>query len=206
MLVLLVIIGPSRLPEVTNTLTKWVKNARVQLTKLRASLDGEVGDDLRNLDLSAFNVRQYDPRNVIRKAVQEELQEWKDLVNPLVPLDKAGERDSDGKSASSETNTTSSSAATNADTAVSSQQTEPHLNPAQDPQTPPKAGTTLGPGSVVQPALEPVELKTVPRARYRQSARDEAIAAWYASQRKRRTFGSRPPQLSHRARYLKRKK
>lgn len=81
--VISVVVGPSRLPTVAATVTKWVKTSRVQLSKLRETLDEEVGDDLKDLDLSKLNVRQYDPRKMIREAVQEELDEWKQLVSPL---------------------------------------------------------------------------------------------------------------------------
>ncbi|WIK64700.1 twin-arginine translocase TatA/TatE family subunit [Gleimia hominis] len=81
--VIVVVVGPSRLPEVTRTLTRWVKKLRVQLTKVRASLDSEVGDDLRNMNLSALDVRQYDPRRIVREAVQEEMDEWRKLVGPF---------------------------------------------------------------------------------------------------------------------------
>ncbi|MDO5728241.1 MAG: twin-arginine translocase TatA/TatE family subunit [Actinomycetaceae bacterium] len=81
--VVAVVVGPSRLPTVAATITKWVKTSRVQLAKLRETLDEEVGEDLKDLDLSKLNVRQYDPRRMIREAVQEELDEWKQLVSPL---------------------------------------------------------------------------------------------------------------------------
>lgn len=81
--VIAVVVGPSRLPTVAATVTKWVKTSRVQLSKLRETLDDEVGEDLKDLDLSKLDVRQYDPRKLIREAVQEELDEWKELIRPL---------------------------------------------------------------------------------------------------------------------------
>lgn len=182
--VLLVIMGPSRLPEVTSTLTKWVKNARVQLTKLRANLDGEMGEDLRNLDLSVLNVRQYDPRNIIRQAVQEEMEEWRQLVNPLAPAKKTPTGDSAAHNTSEVTTTAPPSSPP----------------PAATPATP---APSVGPGSVVQPAAGEGRSSRVQAGAYRAATRDEAIAAWFSHQRKRRGFGSRAPQLSHRARVLR---
>lgn len=177
--VLLVIIGPSRLPEVTATVTKWVKNARVQLTKLRASLDGEVGDDLRNIDLSVLDVRQYDPRNIIRQAVQEEMEEWRQLVSPLSPTKKP--------------------AATSTVTPPTPVTPEPSASePASAAST-----SSIGPGSVVQAVASAGAPRPIRGSGYRASTRDEAIAAWFASQRKRHGFGSRSPQPSHRARMLR---
>lgn len=182
--VLLVIIGPSRLPEVTATLTKWVKNARVQLTKLKSSLDDEVGEDLRNLDLSVLNVRQYDPRNIIRQAVQEEMEEWRQLVNPLAPAKKSATGKPGTKDATEVTVTAPPSSE------------KPGVTPAAP-------ATSMGPGSVVQPAAGEAATRRVQAGAYRASTRDEAIAAWFSHQRKRRGFGSRAPQLSHRARVLR---
>lgn len=81
--VVAVVVGPSRLPAVASTITRWVKASRRELAKLRATLNDEVGDELKDLDLSKLDVRQYDPRRMIREAVQEELDEWKELIRPL---------------------------------------------------------------------------------------------------------------------------
>ncbi|MDO5719906.1 MAG: twin-arginine translocase TatA/TatE family subunit [Actinomycetaceae bacterium] len=78
-----VVVGPSRLPAVASTISRWVKASRRELAKLRATLDDEVGDELKDFDFSKLDVRQYDPRRMIREAVQEELDEWKELIRPL---------------------------------------------------------------------------------------------------------------------------
>lgn len=83
LVVIMIVVGPSRLPEVTATVAKWVKRARVQLTKIRQNLDDEVGEDLRDIDLTKLDPRQYDPRRMIREAVAEEMDEWKKLMSPL---------------------------------------------------------------------------------------------------------------------------
>lgn len=81
--VVAVVVGPSRLPAVAANVSRWVKASRRELAKLRATLNDEVGDELKDLDLSKLDVRQYDPRRMIREAVQEELDEWKELIRPL---------------------------------------------------------------------------------------------------------------------------
>lgn len=83
LLVITLVVGPSRLPAITETVTRWIKRLRIQLTKWRANLDAEIGDDLKGVDLSKLDPRLYDPRRMIREAVQEEMDEWKKLVGPL---------------------------------------------------------------------------------------------------------------------------
>lgn len=82
-LVIMLVVGPSRLPAVAKNVTRFVKRARVQLTKWRQSLDSEIGDDFKQVDLTKLDPRLYDPRRLVREAVQEEMDEWKKLMNPL---------------------------------------------------------------------------------------------------------------------------
>lgn len=83
LVVAMLVVGPSRLPAVAANVTKLVKRTRVELTKWRAVLDSEMGEDFKQMDLSKLDPRQYDPRRLIREAVQEEMDEWKKLMNPL---------------------------------------------------------------------------------------------------------------------------
>lgn len=83
LVVIMLVVGPSRLPKITETVTRWIKRLRIQLTKWRANLDSEIGEDFKDLDLTKLDPRQYDPRRLIREAVQEEMDEWKKLMGPL---------------------------------------------------------------------------------------------------------------------------
>ncbi|EPD30914.1 twin-arginine translocase TatA/TatE family subunit [Gleimia europaea] len=86
LVVIMLVVGPSRMPAVAKGVTRIVKSTRLQLTKWRASLDDQMGDDFKQVDLTKLDPRQYDPRRLIREAVQEEMDEWKKLMNPLAPL------------------------------------------------------------------------------------------------------------------------
>lgn len=86
LVVIMLVVGPSRMPAVAKGVTRIVKSTRLQLTKWRASLDDQMGDDFKQVDLSKLDPRQYDPRRLIREAVQEEMDEWKKLMNPLAPM------------------------------------------------------------------------------------------------------------------------
>ncbi|EEH63736.1 MttA family protein [Gleimia coleocanis DSM 15436] len=83
LLVLTVIIGPSRIPEVAKSISKWLRAARLQLAKLRTELDSTGDLGLNDIDFSALDPRQYDPRRLVKQAVQEEMDEWKALLSPL---------------------------------------------------------------------------------------------------------------------------
>lgn len=83
LVVIMLVVGPSNLPKVTETVTRWIKRLRIQLTKWRANLDAEIGDDFKDVDLTKLDPRLYDPRRLIREAVQEEMDEWKKLMGPL---------------------------------------------------------------------------------------------------------------------------
>lgn len=118
LLVIVVVVGPTRLPQVTRELTSWVKLARLQLAKARAFVDDEIPEDLRGFDLGALNIRRYDPRAIIREAVQEEIDEWKRLVAPLGTAASAvtseASRDTASTSATPTLGTTDSTATTSA--------------------------------------------------------------------------------------------
>lgn len=86
LVVIMLVVGPSRMPAVAKGVTRIVKSTRLQLTKWRAALDDQMGDDFKQVDLSKLDPRQYDPRRLIREAVQEEMDEWKKLMNPLSPM------------------------------------------------------------------------------------------------------------------------
>lgn len=81
LLVLTIIIGPSRMPEAAKSISKWIRAGRLQLAKLKAELN-ESGD-FSDIDFSALDPRQYDPRRLVKEAVAEELDEWKELLAPF---------------------------------------------------------------------------------------------------------------------------
>lgn len=92
-LVLTIIIGPSRLPDVAHSITKWIKAGRLQLAKLKADLN-ESGDlGLTDIDFVALDPRKYDPRRLVKEAVQEEMDEWRDLLSPFGSSKLGDEKD-----------------------------------------------------------------------------------------------------------------
>ena len=87
LLVIMVVIGPSRLPEYTRTFAQFVRKARVSLEGAKASVREELGPELSDLKLADFDPRNYDPREIVRDVMGEDLEAIKrDLSNPLEAL------------------------------------------------------------------------------------------------------------------------
>ncbi|WP_128683470.1 Sec-independent protein translocase TatB [Actinomyces qiguomingii] len=84
LLVLVVVVGPQRLPEYTRKLTQGVRRLRVFLDNAKTQIAEEVGPELSELDLSDLDPRNYDPRKIVRDALGEDLDAIRrDLTNPF---------------------------------------------------------------------------------------------------------------------------
>jgi sec-independent protein translocase protein TatB len=72
-LVLLLVVGPERLPRYAEQLGGWVRQARVFLREAKARVDEELGDEVKDVDWAALDPRQYDPRRIVREALLEDV-------------------------------------------------------------------------------------------------------------------------------------
>lgn len=70
LLVAMIVIGPERLPEYTRQLRIWVLRGREMLQEGKQSIQSEVGGDV---DWKQLDPRQYDPRKIVRDALNEPL-------------------------------------------------------------------------------------------------------------------------------------
>jgi sec-independent protein translocase protein TatB len=66
------VIGPSRLPEYTQKLANLVKELRRMATGAREQIKEEVGIDIDDVDWKKYDPRQYDPRRIIKEALLED--------------------------------------------------------------------------------------------------------------------------------------
>jgi sec-independent protein translocase protein TatB len=66
------IIGPSRLPEYTQKLANLVKEVRRMSSGAREQIKEEVGIDIDDVDWKKYDPRQYDPRRIIKDALFED--------------------------------------------------------------------------------------------------------------------------------------
>ena len=65
----LLVIGPSRLPEYTQKLANIVKEVRRMASGAREQIKEEVGIDIDDVDWKKYDPRKYDPRRIIREAL-----------------------------------------------------------------------------------------------------------------------------------------
>ncbi|WP_347107949.1 Sec-independent protein translocase TatB [Paenarthrobacter sp. S56] len=66
------VIGPSRLPEYTQKLANLVKELRRMASGAREQIKEEVGIDIDEVDWKKYDPRQYDPRRIIKDALFED--------------------------------------------------------------------------------------------------------------------------------------
>ncbi|QCB96861.1 Sec-independent protein translocase TatB [Arthrobacter sp. PAMC25564] len=68
----LLVIGPSRLPEYTQKLANIVKEVRRMAAGAREQIKEEVGIDIDDVDWKKYDPRQYDPRRIIKEALLDD--------------------------------------------------------------------------------------------------------------------------------------
>lgn len=66
------VIGPSRLPEYTQKLANLVKEVRRMASGARDQIKEEVGIDIDEVDWKKYDPRQYDPRRIIKEALLDD--------------------------------------------------------------------------------------------------------------------------------------
>lgn len=96
LLVIVLVVGPQRLPEYTRVLAQGVRQLRVFLDDAKKQIAEEVGPELGDLNLSDLDPRNYDPRKIVRDALGEDLDAIrKDLTNPFSAVAEAAKSSSD---------------------------------------------------------------------------------------------------------------
>lgn len=125
-LILLVIgvlvIGPKGVAEALRAFTAGVAWVKKWSSKLREESQASMASTgLSDIDISKLDIRQYDPRRIIREAVQEEMDAWMKQMK--------------------EQGTTSSASPPPAP------QPPPHTGTATPPSVPPQPGTGTPPGT-----------------------------------------------------------
>ena len=78
-LIAVFILGPQRLPLYASKLAKLVRAVRSFARDTRERLSDELGPDFDDIDWKKLDPRQYDPRRIIRSALED------DPEQPSVP-------------------------------------------------------------------------------------------------------------------------
>lgn len=83
LVIVLVVVGPERLPEYAAQLGKLVRQARKLAMGAKEQVRAELGPEFDDVDWAKLDPRQYDPRRIVREALTEA---WED--EPEKPVSK----------------------------------------------------------------------------------------------------------------------
>ena len=67
----MVVVGPDRLPQYAAQLGRLVRRARAMAAGTREQLRAEMGPEFDDFDWHKLDVRQYDPRRIVREALTD---------------------------------------------------------------------------------------------------------------------------------------
>ncbi|WP_344307315.1 twin-arginine translocase TatA/TatE family subunit [Brevibacterium samyangense] len=98
--VALIVIGPQRLPEYAQQFKDFVKAMKRKADDARENVKRDFGDDFKDVDWQKLDPRQYDPRRIVREALQEE-----DSVRPRTTSGRPGGDAATGSGAATATAT-----------------------------------------------------------------------------------------------------
>lgn len=71
-IVAILVIGPTRLPEYVDKLKNLIREVRRMASGARDTIKDEAGVDLDEIDWKKLDPRQYDPRRIIREALLDD--------------------------------------------------------------------------------------------------------------------------------------
>jgi sec-independent protein translocase protein TatB len=85
-----IVLGPKRLPEYAKQLANFVKAARRMADGAKSQLKEELGPEFEEVDWRKLDPRQYDPRRIIREALQDDFVSTESDLTKLTPASPAG--------------------------------------------------------------------------------------------------------------------
>ncbi len=65
----ILVLGPERLPEYAAKFGRFIRQARTMADRAKAQLKDEMGPEFSDVDWRAYDPRQYDPRKIVRDAL-----------------------------------------------------------------------------------------------------------------------------------------
>lgn len=81
LVIVLVVVGPERLPEYAAQLGRLVRHLRKLAMGAKEQVRAELGPEFDDVDWAKLDPRQYDPRRIVREALTEA---WED--EPVKPV------------------------------------------------------------------------------------------------------------------------
>lgn len=98
----IVILGPERLPEYAAKLGQGVRKLRMMAEGAKDQLKDQLGPEYNDINWRQYDPRQYDPRRIVREALAEPIESFRELGNDLKPESllggHSGEETGDGPS------------------------------------------------------------------------------------------------------------
>ena len=97
-----IILGPSRLPEYAASLARLVRNLRDMAEGAKTQIKEEMGPAFDDVNWDQLDPRQYDPRRIVREALAKPSDKAKTTAElaGMVPIDSSGQPDASKNSAS----------------------------------------------------------------------------------------------------------
>lgn len=71
-ILVLLVVGPERLPEYVRRVTDFAKAARRYVNETKEKVSEELGPEFSDVDWQKLDPRQYDPRKIVRDALLED--------------------------------------------------------------------------------------------------------------------------------------
>ena len=72
LVVALLVIGPERLPEYVARLRQGIRDLKKLADGAKTQLRDQMGPEFDDVDWSAYDPRQYDPRRIVREALMDD--------------------------------------------------------------------------------------------------------------------------------------
>lgn len=94
----IVILGPERLPEYAAKLGQGVRKLRMMAEGAKDQLKDQLGPDYNDINWRQYDPRQYDPRRIVREALAEPIESFRELGDEFRSIGQPGESAGDGPS------------------------------------------------------------------------------------------------------------
>ncbi|PWJ56190.1 sec-independent protein translocase protein TatB [Quadrisphaera granulorum] len=174
LLVVLIVVGPERLPQYAQQLGRMVREGRKMAMGLREQVRGELGPEFDDVDWKKLDPRQYDPRKIIADALSAPLEDDDEPAAPATkPVSSGGPAAVSGAAAAGAgaAGVAAGATAAGAVAAAASPGDEASASPsnAGHPSVSPAdkrpAGSDEASPAVVDPASDGADAPAVPMAR-----------------------------------------
>lgn len=78
----ILVLGPNKLPYYAKQLRNLVRNAKKMADNATQQVKDELGDDFKDVDWAKLDPRQYDPRRIVRDALNDDEEEDDEFGSP----------------------------------------------------------------------------------------------------------------------------